>query len=131
MPPGVVCHLHAAVHTASRRQSVAGETFMNGPPSVRNFLVSAAAPLLARTRPNIIFILIDDLGYGDLGITGNRDVPTPHMDSIGRDGIRFTQFYCASPVCSPSRVGFTTGQYPARHRINTFLNSRQTNRENN
>jgi arylsulfatase A-like enzyme len=73
---------------------------------------------------------VDDLGYGDLGLTGNRDVPTPHMDSIARDGIRLTQFYCAAPVCSPSRVGFTTGQYPARHLINTFLNSRRTDREN-
>src|SRR5437870_3601220 len=62
-------------------------------------LASAAAPLLAPRAPNIIFILVDDLGYGDLGITGNRDVPTPHMDSIGREGVRFTQFYCASPVC--------------------------------
>src|SRR5438477_7731205 len=100
------------------------------PISRREFLASAAAPLLAPSKPNVIFILVDDLGYGDLGVTGNRDVPTPHMDSIGAEGVRFTQFYCASPVCSPSRVGFTTGQYPARHLINTFLNSRQTDREN-
>jgi arylsulfatase A-like enzyme len=100
------------------------------PLSRREFLASAAAPLLAPRKPNIVFILVDDLGYGDLGVTGNRDVPTPHMDSIGRDGVRFTQFYCASPVCSPSRVGFTTGQYPARHLINTYLNSRKVDREN-
>jgi arylsulfatase A-like enzyme len=100
------------------------------PISRREFLASAAAPLLARPKPNIIFILVDDLGYGDLGLTGNRDVPTPRMDSIGQQGVRFSQFYCAAPVCSPSRVGFTTGQFPARHLINTYLNSRKTDREN-
>src|SRR5689334_8304726 len=98
--------------------------------SRRNFLSAAAAPLFAARRPNIIFILVDDLGYGDLGVTGNRDVPTPHMDSIGLEGVRFTQFYCASPVCSPSRVAFTTGRFPARHLINTYLNSRKTDRDN-
>ena len=103
---------------------------MSRPLSRRNFIASSAAALLAPSQPNVIFILVDDLGYGDLGLTGNRDVPTPHMDSIGRDGIRFSQFYCASPVCSPSRVGFTTGQYPARHLINTYLNSRKTDQEN-
>jgi len=101
--------------------------------SRREFLAAAtAAPLLAqpRRKPNVVFILVDDLGYGDLNSTGNRDVPTPRMDSIGKDGVRFSQFYCSSPVCSPSRVGFTTGHYPARYLINTYLNSRKVNREN-
>jgi arylsulfatase A-like enzyme len=100
------------------------------PLSRREFLAAAAVPLLARRRPNIVFILVDDLGYGDLGVTGNHDVPTPHMDSIGRDGVIFKQFYCASPVCSPSRVAFTTGQFPSRHLINTYINSRKTDHDN-
>ncbi len=91
-------------------------------------LLLAGAAFAAR-RPNIVFIFIDDLGYGDLGVTGNRDVPTPNIDSLARDGILFTQFYVASPICSPSRVGVTTGQYPARWRIHSFLNSRKRNRE--
>jgi arylsulfatase A-like enzyme len=85
---------------------------------------------LGRDRqPNVIFIFVDDLGYADLGCTGNDDVATPHIDSLARDGIRLTQFYVASPICSPSRVAVTTGQFPARHRINSFLASRERNRE--
>ena len=57
------------------------------------------------SKPNIVFIFVDDMGYGDLGITGNQDVPTVNMDRLAEDGIRFTQFYVASPICSPSRVG--------------------------
>jgi arylsulfatase A-like enzyme len=75
----------------------------------------------AATPPNVVFILIDDLGYGDLGCTGNKDVPTPNIDRLAADGTLFTRFYVASPICSPSRVAFTTGQYPARHRFHSFL----------
>jgi len=95
---------------------------------------AAAAATLANAapsprRPNIIFILVDDPGYGDFGVNGNHDVPTPNMDSLARDGVLFEQFYVASPVCSPSRVAFTTGQYPARHLINSYLNDRKSNRK--
>ena len=96
----------------------------------RDFLGSsllAAQP--APSRPNILFIFVDDLGYGDLGVTGNRDVPTPHMDSLARDGVLFTQFYVASPICSPSRVAITTGQFPSRHLIHSYLNDRKSHRE--
>ena len=79
-------------------------------------------------RPNIIFILIDDMGYGDLSCTGNKDVQTKNIDRLANGGIRFTQFYVASPICSPSRVAFTTGQYPQRHGIHSYLNSRKANR---
>ena len=80
----------------------------------------------ANTRPNVLFILIDDLGYGDLGCTGG-EFPTPHIDALAGDGIRFTQFYVNSPICSPSRVAFTTGQYPARWGIHSYLNNRRRN----
>ena len=95
----------------------------------REFLGSALlAAVPAQRQPNILFILVDDLGYGDLGVTGNRDVPTPHMDSLAHDGLLLTQFYVASPICSPSRVAITTGQFPARHLIHSYLNDRKSNR---
>jgi arylsulfatase A-like enzyme len=86
---------------------------------------SVAAP---RPHPNVILILADDLGYGDLGSYG-CDIRTPHLDRLAAQGVRFTQAYVASPVCSPSRVAITTGQYPARHLINSYLDSRQANRQ--
>lgn len=70
------------------------------------------------TRPNIIFILTDDMGWGDLGSDGNREVATPNIDRLATEGIRFTQFYVTSPICSPSRVAYATGCFPARWRIN-------------
>lgn len=64
--------------------------------------------------PNIIFIFADDLGYGDLGCYGVTDIKTPNIDKIAENGIRFTEFYSVSPVCSPSRFGLMTGRYPVR-----------------
>lgn len=98
--------------------------------SRRAFLGAGAAAALSaasRQKPNIIFLFIDDLGYGDFGVTGNRDVPTPNIDRIAREGTRFTQFYTASPICSPSRAGVLTGQFPARHRIHSYLSDRKSN----
>ncbi|UCG57820.1 MAG: sulfatase-like hydrolase/transferase [Phycisphaerales bacterium] len=84
-----------------------------------------------KDRPNIIFIFIDDLGYGDPSCYGGEGVKTHNIDQLAADGIRFTQFYVNSPICSPSRVAVTTGQYPARHRINSYLASRARNRRRN
>lgn len=81
------------------------------------------------TRPNIIFVLTDDFGFGDLGCYGGAFVPTPNLDRMAREGIRFTQFYVASPICSPSRTGATTGMFPARWRITSFLQTRKGNAE--
>ncbi len=81
----------------------------------------------APVRPNLLFILVDDLGWGDLGANGGAGVPTPRMDQLAREGTRFTQFYVASPICSPSRCGLLTGQFPARWRITSFLQSRAGN----
>jgi len=77
--------------------------------------------------PNIVMIFIDDMGWGDLGCYGNPDIKTPNIDALAERGIRFEQFYVASPICSPSRVAVTTGQFPARHKINSYLNSRARN----
>jgi len=64
--------------------------------------------------PNILIILADDLGYGDLGVTGHPTSQTPAIDQLARTGLRLTSFYTASPVCSPSRAGIATGRFPAR-----------------
>jgi len=67
--------------------------------------------------PNVIFILADDLGWGDLSCYGHQRLKTPHLDKLASQGTLFTQFYVNASVCSPSRCAFFTGQYPARHRI--------------
>ncbi len=87
------------------------------------------APATAATpaRPNFIFVLIDDMGYADLSCYGGKPGQTIHIDSLAREGIRFSQFYVGAPICSPSRTAFTTGQNPARWRITSFLASRAEN----
>lgn len=64
--------------------------------------------------PNVIIILADDLGFGDLGAYGNPDVQTPHLDQLAADGVRFTQHYSASPICAPARAALLTGRYNHR-----------------
>jgi arylsulfatase A-like enzyme len=88
--------------------------------------VSAAESDPAR-RPNVIMILIDDMGWGDLSCFGNKEARTPKIDRLAAEGIRFEQFYAASPICSPSRVGLSTGQYPQRWRISSYLEFREVN----
>jgi arylsulfatase A-like enzyme len=67
--------------------------------------------------PNIVFILADDLGWGDLGCYGNLETKTPNLDKLAAGGKLFTHFYACGSVCSPSRCAFLTGQFPARHKI--------------
>lgn len=86
-------------------------------------LVFVAAPLAAVERPNILFILADDLGWGDLSCQGHPQIKTPHLDRLAQQGTRFTQFYVASPVCSPSRAAFLTGEFPAREGIHGHFGS--------
>lgn len=81
----------------------------------------------ATTRPNVIMVLIDDMGWGDFSCFGNRDAKTPNVDRLAAEGIRYSQFYVNSPICSPSRTALTTGQYPHRWRITSFLNNRADN----
>ena len=76
--------------------------------------VSFCSDLRADERPNIVFILADDLGYGDLGCYGCTDIRTPHLDQLAKDGIRFTDFYANGSVCSPTRAAFMTGRYQQR-----------------
>lgn len=74
----------------------------------------AATATVPPPRPNIVFLLADDLGYADLGCYGARDIRTPHLDRLARDGVRFTQFYSNGPECSPTRAAFLTGRYQQR-----------------
>jgi arylsulfatase A-like enzyme len=73
----------------------------------------AAAEQLPR-KPNIILIMADDLGYGDLGCYGNEGIKTPHIDALARNGMRFTDFHSNGPVCSPTRAALLTGRYQQR-----------------
>jgi arylsulfatase A-like enzyme len=61
-------------------------------------------------RPNIVLIITDDVGYGDIGSYGAPDIRTPHIDSLARDGIRLTDFYANGPTCSPTRTGLISGR---------------------
>ena len=67
-----------------------------------------------KQRPNVVLIVSDDLGYADIGVYGSRDIPTPNIDRIAREGVRFTDAYVSGPYCSPSRAGLMTGRYPQR-----------------
>ena len=78
-------------------------------------------------RPNIIFILADDLGWSELGCYGNTFNETPHLDGLATEGVRFTQAYAAAPVCSPYRAALLTGQYPARIGISDYLRPNSAN----
>ncbi len=73
-----------------------------------------SASLFAAEKPNIVLLVADDLGYGELGCQGNPEIPTPHIDSLARNGIRFTQGYVTAPFCSASRAGLMTGRYQTR-----------------
>jgi arylsulfatase A-like enzyme len=80
-------------------------------------LITFASTLSAQTRPNIIFIQADDLGYGDLSCYGQRKFRTPNIDRLAAEGMRFTQYYAGSTVCAPSRSALMTGQHTGHTRI--------------
>ena len=78
-------------------------------------------------RPNIILVFIDDMGWADFSCFGNEDAKTPNIDRLANEGMRFEQFYVNSPICSPSRVAISTGQYPQRWKISSYLGHRAQN----
>ncbi|HEX5442282.1 MAG TPA: sulfatase-like hydrolase/transferase [Pirellulales bacterium] len=88
------------------------------------FMAPAAA---AQLQPNVIVVLADDLGPGDLSCYGG-ETPTPNIDAMAREGVRFTRYYSAAPICSPSRCGLLTGQFPGNWQITSFLQTRAGNR---
>lgn len=96
-------------------------------------LAIVAAPLAAQTstpaRPNIIFILTDDMGYSDLNCYGGNFASTPNLDHLAQQGTRFTHFYDDAPICSPSRASYITGMFPARWNFTTYLDNRKRNED--
>ena len=74
-----------------------------------------------KTRPNIVFILTDDQGAWAMGCAGNQDVRTPNLDWLAENGVRFDEFYCASPVCSPARASLVTGEIPSCHGVQDWI----------
>jgi len=77
------------------------------------FLAGIGAPAVAQTRPNVVLIVMDDVGYGDYGAYGAPDIKTPNVDRLARDGVKFTDFY-AAPSCTPTRAALITGRYYQR-----------------
>jgi arylsulfatase A len=80
-----------------------------------------ALPLRGQRPPNVVLVMMDDLGYGDLGSYGAPDVRTPNIDRLAREGVRFTDAYAASPVCSPTRAALISGHYPQREGLESAL----------
>lgn len=99
-------------------------------PITMSLLLGGSFSLTAQENPNIIIIYVDDMGYSDLSCYGGDFVKTKNIDRIADEGIRFTQYYTAAPISSPSRVGLTTGMYPTRWGIRSFLQTRAGNRKN-
>jgi arylsulfatase A-like enzyme len=97
------------------------------------FMSSLLLPTIAvaqQEKPNIIIVYSDDMGYSDLSCYGGNYTPTPNMDKLAAEGLRFTQYYTACPISSPSRVAITTGMYPTRWGITTYLQTRAGNTQN-
>ncbi len=90
------------------------------------FLITATVLVGAENanKPNILFILTDDLGINDLACYGRKEHNTPNLDRLAKEGLRFTRAYCSLPICSPSRAGIMTGKNPAALHLTTFLPGR-------
>jgi arylsulfatase A-like enzyme len=102
-------------------------TVLGMAPILLIFIIVQCNRVIEPERPNVVVIFIDDMGYGDLTCYGNRLAATPHMDRLAQEGIRFTNFYVNSPICSPSRVALNTGRYPMRYRIHSYIASSEAN----
>ncbi|MDI5624014.1 sulfatase-like hydrolase/transferase, partial [Salmonella enterica subsp. enterica serovar Kentucky] len=75
----------------------------------------------AEKRPNLVFIVADDLGYGDLATYGHQIVKTPNIDRLAKEGVKFTEYYAPAPLCSPSRAGMLTGRMPFRTGVRSWI----------
>ena len=86
---------------------------------MRLYLIIAFLPVLslAAERPNIVLVMCDDLGWGDVGFNGNTVIQTPHLDAMAQGSLRFERFYAAAPVCSPTRGSCITGRHPFRYGV--------------
>ena len=90
--------------------------------------ILAAGTASRSDKPNFVFIFADDLGWGDLGCYGNRQIKTPNLDELARKGTLFTQFYVNGSVCSPSRTAFMTSHFPARHGVHGHFAAHKQNK---
>ena len=91
-------------------------------------LAFASGALLAgaqQSKPNIVFFLVDDLGWSDVGCNGSSFYDTPNIDQLAAEGVRFTDGYAACHVCSPTRASILTGKYPATLNLTDWLNGRE------
>ena len=76
---------------------------------------------MAGKKPNVLFILTDDQGIWSMGCYGNSEIQTPNLDKLAKQGVRFDNFFCTSPVCSPARASLLTGKIPSQHGILDYL----------
>ena len=83
--------------------------------------IQCARPPDVAARPNFVVILVDDLGYRDVGFNGATEIRTPNIDRIAQEGVVFRNGYVTSPICTPSRAGLLTGRYPARFGLDANL----------
>ena len=87
-------------------------------------IVLSCLPLLSSARPNVIFLMVDDLGWTDFGCYGSDFYETPHIDKLAAGGMKFTEGYAACTVCSPTRASLMTGKYTPKHGVTDFIHSR-------
>ena len=87
--------------------------------------VVCSSAVTAAEQPNIVLIFVDDLGYGDPDCYGGNAIPTPNIDRLAAEGVRFTDGYVTAPVCGPSRVGLLTGAYQQRFGCKTPKRNRK------
>lgn len=89
-------------------------------------LLTCLSPLvLAQSKPNIVLILSDDLGYNDLSSYGSKEIKTPNIDSIARDGIKLMQAYANASICTPTRAALMTGRYQQRSGFEWVITNRE------
>jgi arylsulfatase A-like enzyme len=91
-------------------------------------VVAVASGAHAAEKPNVVIVLVDDMGWGDPSCFGNTMAKTPHMDKLAQEGVRFLQGYVTAPICSPSRCSIITGQFPGRWKITSYLQTKAGNR---
>jgi arylsulfatase A-like enzyme len=84
------------------------------------FLLLAFNTVFCQKKPNIIYIMADDMGYADLSCYGRKDYQTPNLDKLASQGVKFMNAYAAAPVCTPTRTAFMTGRYPARTPVGLY-----------
>ncbi len=99
-------------------------------PLITAFLITDHSRAQAAPPPNIVFFLVDDLGWMDLGCYGSKFYETPHLDKLASEGMKFTQAYAACPVCSPTRASIMTGRYPQRTGITDYIGAAQPDKWN-